>query len=156
MKCILLRFGELYLKGNNRYIFENKLIENVKKSLSGIDFKFVKTFGRYVITDYELEKQDEIVSRLKTVFGLYSLSIADEVESNKELIIEKILNYNVSDKTFKVFVKRADKTFPLTSMELARQIGEKILEKYPTSKVDLYNPFPELPNGNTPRHFILS
>ena len=140
MKCILLRFGELYLKGNNRYIFENKLIENVKKSLSGIDFKFVKTFGRYVITDYELEKQDEIVSRLKTVFGLYSLSIADEVESNKELIIEKILNYNVSDKTFKVFVKRADKKFPLTSMELARQIGEKILEKYPTSKVDLYNP----------------
>ena len=140
MKCILLRFGELYLKGNNRFIFENRLIENIKNSLKGIDFKFVKTFGRYVITNYQLENQDEIISRLKTVFGLYSLSIADEVESKKEIIIEKVLNYNITDKTFKVFVKRADKSFPLSSMELASLIGEKILEKYPTSKVDLYNP----------------
>ena len=64
MRTILLRFGELYLKGNNRNIFESILIENIKKKLEGETFKFSKTFGRYVISDYDEQRESEIVSKL--------------------------------------------------------------------------------------------
>ena len=86
MKAILLRFGELYLKGNNRYIFESMLITNIKNKLEGESYKFEKTFGRYVIRDYENEREAEIVKKLKCVFGLYSISLTEEVEASAQEI----------------------------------------------------------------------
>ena len=144
MKVILLRFGELYLKGNNRNIFENTLIQNIKNSLTGETFSFSKTFGRYVISDYDEKRQDEIVSKLKKVFGLYSLSIAEEVDAQLETIKQVVSNIKIGKQSFKVFVKRADKTFPLSSMELARELGGVILDNNNESAVDLYNPQKEV------------
>ena len=95
MKVILLRFGELYLKGHNRNIFENTLIQNIKNSLTGETFSFSKTFGRYVISDYDEKRQDEIVSKLKKVFGLYSLSIAEEVDAQLETIKQVVSNIKI-------------------------------------------------------------
>ena len=144
MKVILLRFGELYLKGHNRNIFENTLIQNIKNSLTGETFSFSKTFGRYVISDYDEKRRDEIVSKLKKVFGLYSLSIAEEVDAQLETIKQVVSNIKIGKQSFKVFVKRADKTFPLSSMELARELGGVVLDNNNESTVDLYNPQREI------------
>ena len=144
MKVILLRFGELYLKGHNRNIFENTLIQNIKNSLTGETFSFSKTFGRYVISDYDEKRQDEIVNKLKKVFGLYSLSIAQEVDAQLETIKQVVSNIKIGKQSFKVFVKRADKTFPLSSMELARELGGVVLDNNNESTVDLYNPQREI------------
>ncbi len=144
MKSILLRFGELYLKGNNRYIFENKLIENIKFSLKSFTYKFEKTFGRYIISNYSQSEEFEIIKKLKNVFGLHSLSIAEEVDSIEEDIVKEVLKINVANKSFKVFVKRADKNFNKSSMVFASELGEKLLKKNSSSKVDLYNPQVEI------------
>ena len=144
MKSILLRFGELYLKGNNRYIFENKLIENIKFSLKNFTYKFEKTFGRYIISNYSQSEEFEIIKKLKNVFGLHSLSIAEEVDSIEEDIVKEVLKINVENKSFKVFVKRADKNFNKSSMVFASELGEKLLKKNSSSKVDLYNPQVEI------------
>ena len=140
MRSILLRFGELYLKGNNRYLFEKMLIDNIKFTLKDEKFQFEKTFGRYVITNYNQVDENRIIEKLKRVFGLHSFSITTEVDSNKEDITNEVCKIDTSNKSFKVFVKRADKAFEMSSMEFASYLGEKLLEKYPTSKVDLYKP----------------
>lgn len=139
MKVLLLRFGELYLKGNNRNIFESMLINNIKKMLSGEEFKFEKTFGRYIISNYNESREDIIIDKLTKVFGLYSLSRAEEVSAEIEQISKVVSQINVYGKTFKVFVKRADKTFPIKSMDFAKDLGELLL-KQEGSSVDLYNP----------------
>lgn len=144
MKVILLRFGELYLKGNNRNIFESRLITNIKKKLSGEDFKFEKTFGRYLITNYTLEREEQIISKLEQVFGLYSLSIAIEVEAKPESIKREIEKCEIGNKTFKVSVKRADKNFPISSMDFAKELGGVVLSKNQLASVDLYSPEVEI------------
>ena len=140
MKVLLLRFGELYLKGNNRNVFENMLISNIKKKLVGEEFKFSNTFGRYVISNYKEEDEEKIISLLKEVFGLYSLSKAIEVEATPENIYREAKAVVLGEKTFKAIVKRADKNFPIPSMELAKELGGVILEGNPNATVDLYNP----------------
>lgn len=140
MKVILLRFGELYLKGNNRNIFENVLINNIKRKLSDETFKFEKTFGRYLITNYAEEREDFIVEKLKKVFGLYSLSRALEIDANVDAIKSEIEKYEIGNKSFKVYVKRADKRFPVSSMDFAKELGGIVLDRNPESSVDLYNP----------------
>ncbi len=86
MKVLLLRFGELYLKGNNRYIFEQQLINNIKAKLVGEEYKFEKTFGRYIINSYPEDREDILINKLQKVFGLYSLSRAKEVEGTIDRI----------------------------------------------------------------------
>lgn len=144
MKVILLRFGELYLKGNNRNIFENLLIKNIKNALIGENYKFEKTFGRYIVSDYQEDVEDKIVEKLKKVFGLYSLSRASEVVATEDNIINEVKKINIGSNSFKVFVKRADKKFPKSSMEFARDLGGEILNNFPNATVDLYNPIIEI------------
>lgn len=138
MKIILLRVGELFLKGENRYIFESTLMHNIRVKLDGLKFKLERTQGRLIVSNFEDE--DEIVERLSKVFGLSSLSVADEVEASQiaiENYFSKILGV---DGTFKVDVNRGDKRFPLTSMQLEAQLGGIILGRNPKTTVDLYNP----------------
>lgn len=144
MKVILLRFGELYLKGSNRNIFENTLIKNIKSALNGETFRFEKTFGRYVISSYPEENESMIVDKLTKVFGLYSLSCAEEVDAVPSAIENAVTEFDVDGKTFKVFVKRADKTFPYSSMDFASKLGGLLLKKYPNSTVELYSPQREI------------
>ncbi len=140
MKVLLLRFGELYLKGNNRDVFERNLIAKIKEKLCGEKFKFSKTFGRYVISEYEQDRENEIVQKLKQVFGLYSLSRASEIDANVEAIENEVKKLSIGNKSFKVAVKRADKNFTMSSMEFASYLGGVVLENNKDSNVDLYNP----------------
>ena len=94
-----------------------------------------------MISDYSELNEDEIVSKLQTVFGLIGVASAVEIDTSLEGIENEIKNIDLSGvKTFKVEVKRADKTFDMTSMELERHLGGVVLNLFPNLKVDLYNP----------------
>ncbi len=138
MRAILLRFGELFLKGENRHLFENALLNNIRKKLSGQKFKLYRTQGRIMVSDFEDE--EEVVGLLTKVFGLYSLSIAEEVDATVEKIIDYIKTIKLEKGTFKVEVNRADKRFPIKSMDFASELGGVLLDNNKNAEVDLYNP----------------
>lgn len=140
MRVLLLRFGELYLKGDNRRIFEDILIHNIQNAIEGLKHAFSKTFGRYVVSDYDDSDEDILVERLTKVFGLHSLSKAEQINASEEEITSEIAKIKCENKSFKVFVKRADKNFPISSMDLAKRMGELILRNNSGSWVDLYHP----------------
>ena len=138
-KVLLLKFGELFLKGKNKKDFENLLMENIKAKLSSFKYKISYTLGRIVISDYEIDDEWAIVEELKTVFGLIGVSKAVEVDTSEENIFAYASSISLSG-TFRVNAKRADKKFPLSSMELERKLGEVILTHNENLKVDLHNP----------------
>lgn len=138
MKVAILRFGELYLKGNNQKVFENALIKNIKDKLFGLNYKFNRTQGRYIISQFDDE--EEVVERLKTVFGLVSISIAEEVDADADVIRDFVSKIDLKGRSFKVDVKRADKSFPISSMEFAKDLGGILFHKTQDAVVDLYNP----------------
>lgn len=138
-KVLLLKFGELFLKGKNKKDFENLLMENIIAKLSSFKYKISYTLGRIVISDYEIDDEWAIVEELKTVFGLIGVSKAVEVDTSEENIFAYASSISLSG-TFRVNAKRADKKFPLSSMELERKLGEVILTHNENLKVDLHNP----------------
>lgn len=138
-KVLLLKFGELFLKGKNKKDFENLLMDNIKAKLSSFKYKISYTLGRIVISDYELDDEWAIVEELKTVFGLIGVSKAVEVDTSEENIFAYASSISLSG-AFRVNAKRADKKFPLSSMELERKLGEVILTHNENLKVDLHNP----------------
>lgn len=140
-RVLLLKFGELFLKGRNRKEFLKLLKYNIIKKLKGIYSRLEETQGRLVICDYDAENEDEIISRLQTVFGLIGVAAATEFDTNLESIVEEIKSLDFQNfKSFKIDVKRADKTFPQTSVELEKFLGSVVLENNPSLKVDLYQP----------------
>ncbi len=141
---ILLRFGEIFLKGRNIKVFENQLISNVKKWLEGEKYDFHVTLGRYIVSNYDLKDQERLIDKLTKVFGLYSLSPATEVKSCQEEIEEVIKNIKLDGKPYKVSVKRADKNFPISSMDYAKKLGTIIWNNNENPIVDLYNPEVEI------------
>lgn len=144
-KVLLLRYGEIFLKGKNKAFFENKLIENIKKALDGLDYKFIKTQNRYYVEDYDEWLQDELVDRLRKVFGLTSLSVAIKVKSQYELMGQSVQEYVPQGKnTFRVTVNRADKRLDKNSMQIAAMMGGYCLDKNPMLKVDLHSPQVEI------------
>ena len=140
-KVLLLKFGELFLKGKNRNEFKKLLKHNITKKLSGLEFKLGEEQGRLFVYDFDEDKLDEMVERLQCVFGLIALASATEIDTNLDDIKTFVSKIDFSDtKTFKVDVKRADKTFPVLSNELEKLLGGVVLENNPNLKVDLYNP----------------
>ena len=138
--CILIRFGEIFLKGNNRNYFESLLIKNIKNSLSGLNYRFSKTQGRYYIEEFSPEDMDEIISRLTKVFGIHSISPTVKVKTDIEEMCKIAHAISPTEGTFRVTVKRADKRFPMTSMELGAKIGGYMLNKTGGRlKVDLFD-----------------
>lgn len=140
MKVILIRYSEIHLKGNNRGFFENALINNIRHSLADKKYKLVKQSGRYVISEFEESEADSIVETVRNVFGVYSVSLADEVKSDYKEIKKSALAIAPESGTFKVVCNRADKRFPLNSMQLASSIGGDLLENNGKLSVNLHKP----------------
>lgn len=138
-KVILLRFGELYLKGKNKGYFERTLLRNIENSLSTFECKVVKISGRYLVTDYDEMDFNAIVSRLTKIFGLTSLSEAVEMETSRENIEGFLSNYKTTAKNFRMTVNRADKTFPINSTEYGKMLGGVVLRANNHLKVQLKN-----------------
>ncbi len=137
-KVILARYGEIHLKGDNRYIFENVLEKNIKKSINGMA-KVSKIGGRYLIYDYASDMESTIINKLQKVFGLISVSPAVEFETSLENIQSFCANIRLQG-TFKVKSTRADKRFSIHSNELSAMMGQVILENNENLTVDLHNP----------------
>lgn len=140
-KVLLLKFGELFLKGRNRREFLKLLRYNIEQKLKGLTYKLSETQGRLVVSNFSADIEDELISRLQKVFGLIGVASAVEIDTVMEDIEKYVGGFDVENyKTFKIEVKRADKTFPMTSMEIERHLGGVVLDKNPNLKVDLYNP----------------
>lgn len=144
---VIARYGEIGVKGKNRYIFEDKLVKNIRNSLKKIGkLKVYKQYGRiYIdIEDYDYEA---IIEEARKVFGIVSLSPAVKFENNYEKLKEVCLEL-LKDKmefedveTFKVESKRTDKTFRMTSLEMSRDIGGYLLSELGENlKVDVRTP----------------
>lgn len=140
-KVLLLKFGELFLKGRNRRDFLNLLKQNIMQKLHGYVFHLTETQGRIIISDYDLGVEDEIISKIKMVFGLINVASAVEIQTSLSDIEKEICKIDLNGiKSFKVESKRADKTFELNSMQLNKHLGGVVLDKKADLKVDLYNP----------------
>ncbi|MBQ8873187.1 MAG: tRNA 4-thiouridine(8) synthase ThiI, partial [Clostridia bacterium] len=140
MQVLIIRYSEIHLKGNNREFFENALITNIKTALKGYTFDFSRSNARYVIRNFDTMLLDDIVDVVTNVFGVHSVSVAEEVESNYQAISQAALAIAPTTGTFKVNTNRADKRFPIPSMKLSADVGGDILEQHPDLKVDLMNP----------------
>ena len=146
-KVVIIRFGEIFLKGKNRDYFESLLIKNIKHSLKDFSYEFRRSQGRYFIENYAEVDEPEILDAVKKVFGVYSVSVAYKVETlysqgfidvkSKAVVLAASAEAKGA-KTFRVSVKRADKRIPMTSMQISAEIGGAILEAV-RLKVDLYN-----------------
>lgn len=140
-RVLLLKFGELFLKGKNRHEFLKLLMENISKKLHNFQFKLTQTQGRLVISDYDEGLEDEMIEKIQKVFGLIDVMPATEIETSLDNIENQIKELDLKGfNTFKVETKRADKKFPMSSMELSAHLGSVILENCPWLKVDLYEP----------------
>lgn len=134
---ILIRFSEIHLKGGNKKYFIKLLHNNIKTALKDSICKIESIQNRFVIRDYENE--DEIISKLKCVFGIHSISKAVEIKNDIKQIFDYVATIKI-DTTFKCDVNRADKSFPIKSNEFEADLGEIILKNNNRAKVDIHNP----------------
>lgn len=140
MKVVIIRYSEIHLKGNNRDFFESALVANIKTALNRFDYEFTRSNARYVIRKFHEDDLENIIDAVKNVFGVHSLSVAEEVDSNLADISRVALQFAPENGTFKLITNRADKRFPMKSMEISAKVGSDILEARPKLKVDLTNP----------------
>ena len=148
-KLILIKYGELTTKKDNRKFFIKELVNNIRKKIDDIEIEY--SLDRMYIKSNNI---DDTISKLKEVFGIYSIIECYKVNTNIDEIKDTILNLlkNRNFKTFKVVTKRSDKSFPISSMEFSSKIGGIILKNI-ESKVDVHNPDIyvniEIKNGHT-------
>lgn len=139
-KVIIIKYGELSTKKDNKNYFINKLRENILYTLKDIECDIYYDFGRMFIKSRDI---DNIINKLKYVFGIHEIVIGYidsdfDIDSIANNVVELIKDKDF--KTFKVETKRSDKSYPLKSLEVSKVIGGKILKNINDIKVDLYNP----------------
>lgn len=147
-KAFLIKYGEIGVKGKNRYLFEDALVRQIKFALRGIDGKFdvTKENGRIYATATEDFDYDEAVDVLKRVFGIIGICPVVQIEDNgfddlAENVVKYIdMVYPDKNITFKVNARRARKNYPMDSMEINMELGGRILDAYPQMKVDVHKP----------------
>ncbi len=139
-KVVIVRYSELHLKGKNRGYFERVLIINMEKALKGLKHEVKRQSGRYLIENFDEFDVDEIVARLKKVFGIHSLSVALKVKSDMDAIYKAAEEVCFESGSFKVETHRADKTFPLNSLQISAEVGGRLLHKHKSLSVDVHNP----------------
>ena len=138
-KVLLVRYGEVFLKGANRPHFLKLLTDNVKRAVKPIGGRVWLSDSRIYVSD--VEDMDECVRRVRKVFGLYSVSPAIECEKDLDVIAEQCIEMMKGKRgSFKVYGKRSDKKFPMNSLEFAAELGGRILESNPYLTVDIHNP----------------
>ncbi len=145
-EIVLIKLGEMVLKGLNRRTFEDVLIKNIKYRLKGLG-KFDIRIAQSTIYITPLSEDidlDDVCERIGEVFGIVTYSRACVCEKDFDDILAKAPVYAADAlaeaKTFKVESKRSDKRFPYKSPEISAQVGGKILEAFPRLKVDVKNP----------------
>ena len=149
-KSFLIKYGEIGVKGKNRYLFENALMQQIKYALKRCDGEFAvhKAEGRVYVDALSDFDYDEVTDNLKTVFGISGIcpmTFANDegFDKLKEFVVaymKKVYPDVKEGTTFKVYARRSNKRYPLDSMELNAKLGEAILEAVPALKVDVHAP----------------
>ena len=142
---ILLKLGEIVLKGLNRKSFEQKLMGNIRRRLAPLgNFRVYCLQSTMYVEGEEGADMDAAFEAMRQVFGVISLSRAAPCEKNKEAIAKLAIEYlreeMESAKSFKVESKRSDKAFPMTSIELSQYVGGELADAYPDTQVDVHDP----------------
>ena len=144
----LIKYGEIGIKGKNRYMFEDALVRQIRFALRGVDGNFLvhKCHGR-VYVDCEGEYDyEETVESLKRVFGIVGIcpvvrvAVAEIGQLRKDVVSYMEQMYPDKNLTFKGEARRANKRYPMNSMEINCELGEAILDAFPETKVDVHNP----------------
>ena len=146
--AFLIKYAEIGVKGKNRYLFEDALVQQIKYALKRCEgeFKIRKNQGRIYIDAVSDFDFDETVENLQTVFGISGICPVVYVEDEGfEQLGKTIINYvdrvyPDKNKTFKIAARRARKNYPLDTMELNREIGGVLLEAFPQLSVDVHEP----------------
>ena len=140
-KLVLVKYApEIFLKGLNRNKFEKKLKNNITKKLRDVEHQIVLDQGRWFIKSNDL---DEVVDRVRRVFGVQEVSIVTEIEGTLDNIKEEALRRGKESnaKTFKIETNRANKNFPKNSMEISREVGGYVLSNLGDNvSVDIHKP----------------
>lgn len=145
-EIVLVKFGEMVLKGLNKKTFEDMLKKNIKRRLKGLGrFELTTAQSTTYITPLDEECDlAEVVERVGKIFGIAALCRACVCEKDFEDISEKAVEYLgeilEGASTFKVNAKRSDKAFPMKSPEICAELGGILLEKFPNLAVDVKNP----------------
>ena len=145
----LIKYGEIGIKGNNRYLFEDALVNQIRHALKSVEgsFRVTKEQGRIyaeALGDYDYE---DAVAAMRRVFGIVGICpVVILKDEGFERLGEEVVSYLKSrygencEKTFKVHAKRARKTYPLSSMEMNAELGGRILDAFPGMQVDVHKP----------------
>lgn len=147
-KSFLIKYGEIGVKGKNRYLFEDALMKQIRIALTAVEGEFVvsKELGRiYVDADKDYD-EDEVISALTKVFGIVAVCPMVRIEDKnfenlKKAVVEYMDKVYENKKiTFKVDTRRADKNYPGTSETINADLGEAILNAFPEIRVDVRKP----------------
>lgn len=146
---LIAKYGEIFLKGQNRPFFEKCLLNNIRHALAhldGVDIR--KEVGRFYITS-DVQTEDDIIDAIKNIFGLTSISVACKIPSEMPDIEAKLIEVagnliNEMGKDhirFKLETKRTNKLFPMGSIDASRHLGGVLLDAYPdVLEVDVHDP----------------
>lgn len=146
-RSFLIKYGELALKGKNRYLFENKLMDQIRYRINSLgEFKVQKEQGRLFIEPLSDYDEEEVLTAIQEVFGIISICPVVMIETDDFEVIKQTTvdflkeQYDDFNFTFKVEARRADKRYPMNSMEICREVGAHLLDTFDTLKVDVKNP----------------
>ena len=146
--AFLIKYAEIAIKGKNRYLFEDALVKQMKIALSKVEgeFKVTKEQGRVYVFCPERYDFDEAVEALQKVFGIVGICpvVIYEDKGFEQMALDVVSymkeRYPEYNGTFKVYTRRARKSYPMTSMEVSAQLGGKILDEFPKASVDVHAP----------------
>lgn len=144
----LIKYGEIGIKGKNRYMFEDALVRQIRYALRDVDGQFLvhKCHGRvYVDCEGDYDYEDTVESLTK-VFGIVGIcpvvrvKVAEIAHLKKDVVAYMEEMYPDRNLTFKVEARRANKRYPMNSMEINCELGEAVLDAFPEMKVDVHDP----------------
>ena len=147
-KTFLIKYGEIGIKGKNRYLFEEALVKQIRHALKKADgeFEVRREQGRIYVDCLSAYDFDETVEALQKVFGIVGICPVVVLEDNgfddlaEQAVAYLKAAYPSADMTFKVDARRARKNYPRSSMEINCDLGEKILDAFPNMRVDVHQP----------------
>ena len=141
---ILIRYGELSTKGRNKKMFTQKLASNIKKAL--VDFPQVKVIPDYDFMYLDLHEapEEEVIEKVKPIFGIQSISpvyiVEKDMELAKKVVLDLLSQEDLEGKTFKIMTRRSDHTFEMDTNQINLFLGDAVLEAFPDIKVQLKQP----------------
>ena len=146
--AFLIKYAEIAIKGKNRYMFEDALVKQIRIALSAVEgeFEVKKEQGRVYVFCPESYDYEETVEALQRVFGIVEICPVVIYEDNgfesmaKDVVSYMKNRYPDFAGSFKVYTRRAKKTYPITSMEVSAKLGGEILDAFPDAHVDVHEP----------------